>query len=241
MIVLEGERFEHLGNRCRTQAGWESGWHLEGHCFRDCWWDEVGTGMFDGVPIGDWPRFTDVAFVGGEVGSMWHAGHTVLDGVDIDGLQREVWMTDCAMRHVRLAGRIPDVRITWGQRLPPTDAGTEVTDAFHADVDWLFDVSDLRCRELYLREAPPHQVIIDPLRQGFLRLDAPDEWRAAFDGVELVGITGSVIGWHMEKPQSGAQSFVDINPRSRNGPAEMELLAHAVAAGLTRPTYEGAR
>lgn len=218
---------------------WLRRWVVEDREYVRCTGSILNLVGFEDWPRLEWPTLRNVTFERLTLSNRRaRLKRAVLDNVTFNGVNFEISASGCVMRHVTLAGRMPNPSINWSRDVPYDLSLFE-------GVDWALDVSELRSKEVLLRGVPPDKVRIDPLRQVFVtRASLKPEARLieslAGDGLVTRSLRRFVDG--QDHPQFVLPGYGEVNlyqayPSKKYDEAnDRETIALLYEHGLALPT-----
>jgi len=223
-------------------------WRLEDRAFVQCSTPgfDIGTAVERTAnvrPLGERPLVRNVVFDRLDVSRRtFRCTGAVLDEVTIDRCASELHLDFCALRHVTIKGRTGVVWMNWtvpfGWNGLPTIRAQN--DAFHAEVDWMLDISETKSPTFAIGRLPADKVRIDPLRQAFVTAQslAPGRALIAEQPKTLVRfILEKCLGpGRYDDHELEAPAFIWAGNKPKERDAEAALIQRLHAEGLTVPT-----
>lgn len=211
------------------------GYSLSGVTHRRCEWERVE------IRTRSWrraerPNLADLNIESCRARNGWRLDGCVLDGVTIADARGHIFFTRCAMRHVRLVGALRVFEFVdhneWSKVGP---AIVDDNEDFHAEVDWMLDISELDHRDQRIMGLPPEKVIIDPERQAFISaesVEAGREWLSALPESTAFGdrIASSLNGYAHPR-------LLSVAMRGRNRAEGLAIVRELHDRGCTVPTF----
>lgn len=214
---------------------YEASYVIEGRSFERCEFRGVSIHAVGDPPVvGERPTVRDVVF--DSCSGPVHLSGAALEQVTVAGLKGVASLQFCLFDRVVLGGRFRGLAIESSPFAHQQDWSDFVAenDRRYETIEWALDVSEATFENEKIRDIPPEKIRVDPERQAVITVESTRGGAAAFEGVDLVGVSGSLIRGALAGKRL-TDHLVSVQAGSKTADQELEQIRRLHEHGLALP------